>query len=232
MRYKGAVLIAKCSLETLEDVQEIDLRPTKILGIGVNYRAHAAEMGKALRAEPLVFLKPVSALIGPGDAIARPRPFERVDFEGELGVVIGRRGRRISVDQALDYVMGFTAVIDVTVRDLQKRDGQWARAKGFDTFCPIGPRIVSGLDPDNLHITTRVNDEVRQDSSTSDMIFSVRHVISFISQAMTLESGDIITTGTPSGVGNLAVGDRIEVEISHIGTLCNHVIDGGEIGQP
>jgi 2-keto-4-pentenoate hydratase/2-oxohepta-3-ene-1,7-dioic acid hydratase in catechol pathway len=206
--------------------ESIDLRPTKIVGIGVNYRAHAAEMGKGIPTEPLLFLKPPSAVVGPGAEIERPLKYQRVDYEGELGVVIGSRTRRISIAQALDAVMGFVCVNDVTVRDLQTSDGQWARAKGFDTFCPIGPRIVAGLDPSRLAIQTRVNGELRQDSSTSDLIFDVPTLISFVSMHMTLEPGDVISTGTPSGVGNLSPGDVVAVEIEHIGVLENRVITG------
>ena len=198
--------------------------PSKIVGIGQNYRAHAAEMGKGIPEEPLMFLKPPSAVISDGAPIHRPGGYERVDYEGELGVVIGKRAERVSRDSALDYVKGYVCVNDVTVRDLQKKDGQWTRAKGFDTFCPIGPRVVAGLDPTNLRITTRVNGVVRQDSSTSDLIFDVRTLIAFVSQHMTLEPGDIISTGTPSGVGNLNPGDVVEVEIEGIGILKNPVI--------
>jgi len=204
--------------------EEIDLVPSKIIGIGVNYRAHAGEMGKGLPEEPLMFLKPRSALLGDGGCIERPAGFERVDYEGELGVVIGRRARRVTREHALDFVMGFTCINDVTVRDLQKKDGQWSRAKGFDTFCPIGPRIVAGLDPSKLRITTRVNGVVRQDSPTSDLIFDVPALLAFVSAHMTLEIGDVISTGTPSGVGNLAVGDEVEVEIDGIGILKSSVI--------
>jgi 2-keto-4-pentenoate hydratase/2-oxohepta-3-ene-1,7-dioic acid hydratase in catechol pathway len=197
--------------------------PTKIIGIGQNYRAHAAEMGKGIPEEPLMFLKPLSAVIVDGAAIERPAGYERVDFEGELGVVIGKRARRVTREQALEYVEGYTIVNDVTVRDLQKKDGQWTRAKGFDTFCPIGPRVVPGLDPSKLHLTTRVNGVVKQDSPTSDLIFDVPTLISFVSQHMTLEPGDIISTGTPSGVGNLNPGDVVEIEIAGIGVLRNPV---------
>jgi 2-keto-4-pentenoate hydratase/2-oxohepta-3-ene-1,7-dioic acid hydratase in catechol pathway len=204
--------------------EQIDLVPSKIIGIGQNYRAHALEMGKGIPEEPLMFLKPRSALIPHGGTIERPGGFERVDYEGELGVVIGRRCRRATRENALEFVMGFTCVNDVTVRDLQKRDGQWTRAKGFDTFCPVGPRIVAGLDPSKLRIATRVNGETKQDSSTADLIFDVPTLIAFVSQHMTLEVGDVISTGTPSGVGNLAPGDRVEVEIEGIGVLANTVI--------
>jgi len=204
--------------------EPFDLLPNKIIGIGTNYRAHAVEMGKGLPEEPLMFLKPRTALIPDGAPIERPGGYERVDYEGELGVVIGTRARRISRDRALDVVLGFVCVNDVTVRDLQKRDGQWARAKGFDTFCPLGPRIVAGLDPSKLRITTRVNGEIRQDSSTADLIFDVPALIAFASAHMTLEPGDVISTGTPSGVGNLSPGDTVSIEIEGIGVLTNPVI--------
>jgi 2-keto-4-pentenoate hydratase/2-oxohepta-3-ene-1,7-dioic acid hydratase in catechol pathway len=198
--------------------------PTKIVGIGVNYRAHAAEMGKPLPAEPLMFLKPPSAVIGDGDPIQRPAGFARVDHEAELGVVIGTRAQRVPKDRALEVVAGYTCVNDVSVRELQQRDGQWARAKGFDSFCPIGPRVVAGLDPSNLRIMARVNGEVRQDSTTADLIFDVPTLIAFVSEYMTLEPGDVISTGTPAGVGNLAVGDVCEIEIEGIGILRNPVV--------
>ncbi len=205
-------------------VEDFDLVPSKIIGIGVNYRAHAAEMGKGLHDEPLMFLKPRSALVPDGAPIERPDGFERVDYEGELGVVIGRRARRVSRADALSFVLGLTCINDVTVRDLQRKDGQWTRAKGFDTFCPLGPRIVSGVDPSNLRIQTRVNGVVRQDSSTSDLIFDVPSLIAFVSAHMTLEPGDVISTGTPAGVGNLTPGDVVEIEIENVGILRNPVI--------
>lgn len=202
----------------------IAFAPSKIVGIGQNYRAHAAEMGKGIPSQPLMFLKPPSALIGDGDAIERPAGYLRVDYEGELGVVIGRRTRHASVDDALGSVLGYTCVNDVTVRDLQQLDGQWARAKGFDSFCPVGPVVVGGLDPRDLAITTRVNGVVKQDSSTSDLIFDVATIIAFVSRHMTLEVGDLIATGTPAGVGNLAVGDVVEIEIAGVGILRNPVV--------
>jgi 2-keto-4-pentenoate hydratase/2-oxohepta-3-ene-1,7-dioic acid hydratase in catechol pathway len=211
-------------VERSGSVETFDLVPSKIIGIGQNYRAHAIEMGKGLPEEPLMFLKPRSAMIADGAAIARPKGFERVDYEGELGVVIGKRASKVSKADALGIVLGYTCVNDVTVRDLQKKDGQWTRAKGFDTFCPIGPRIVPGLDPRALRITTRVNGVVKQDSSTSDLIFDVATLISFASQYMTLEPGDVISTGTPAGVGNLDPGDVCEIEIEGIGVLTNPVI--------
>lgn len=204
--------------------ETIHLVPSKIIGIGLNYRKHAVEMGKGLPEEPLMFLKPLSAVIGDGEAIERPGGYERVDYEGELGVVIGQHARRVSRERALDVVMGFTIVNDVTVRDLQKRDVQYSRAKGFDTFCPIGPRIVAGLDPSKLALKTRLNGVVKQDSSTADLIFDVPTLIAFCSMHMTLEPGDVISTGTPSGVGNVTPGDVVEIEIEGIGVLKNPVI--------
>jgi 2-keto-4-pentenoate hydratase/2-oxohepta-3-ene-1,7-dioic acid hydratase in catechol pathway len=202
----------------------MQLTPSKIVGIGQNYRAHAAEMGKGLPEEPLMFLKPPSAVIGDGAPIVRPAGYERVDYEGERGVVIGRRARGIAAADALSVVQGYCCVNDVTVRDLQKKDGQWTRAKGFDTFCPIGPRVVGGLDPANLLLTTRVNGAIKQQSSTSDLIFDVPTLIAFVTAHMTLEPGDVISTGTPAGVGNLAVGDVVEIEIEGIGVLRNPVV--------
>lgn len=207
-----------------ESLEHIDLIPSKIVGIGVNYRAHAVEMGRGLPEEPLMFLKPRSAMIASGEAIERPAGYKRVDYEGELGVVIAQRTRRISRERALDAVLGLVCVNDVTVRDLQAKDVQFTRAKGFDTFCPIGPRIVAGLDPSRLAIRTRVNGVVKQDSSTADLIFDVPALISFVSHYMVLEAGDVITTGTPSGVGNLEPGDEVEVEIEGIGVLKNPVV--------
>lgn len=200
------------------------LRPSKIIGIGQNYRAHAAEMGKPVPEEPVMFLKPPSAVIADGMPIERPEGYAKVEYEGELGVVIGKRARRVSREHALDHVQGYVCVNDVTVRELQKKDGQWTRAKGFDTFCPIGPRVVAGLDPAQLRITTRVNGVVKQDSPTSDMIFDVPTLIAFVSEHMTLEVGDVISTGTPSGVGPLQPGDVVEIEITGIGVLRNPVI--------
>ncbi len=204
-------------------VDVVRIAPSKIVGIGQNYRAHAAEMGKGIPTEPLMFLKPPSALLAPGQPIERPAGYARVDYEGELGVRIGRRARHVAIDDALAHVAGYLCVNDVTVRDLQAKDGQWTRAKGFDTFGPVGPRVVAGLDPRDLRITTRVNGVVRQDSRTSDLIFDVATLIAFVSRHMTLEPGDLISTGTPAGVGNLDVGDHVEVEIDGIGVLHNPV---------
>jgi 2-keto-4-pentenoate hydratase/2-oxohepta-3-ene-1,7-dioic acid hydratase in catechol pathway len=206
-------------------IDTIDLVPSKIIGIGVNYRAHAIEMGKRPPEEPLMFLKPPSAMIPHGGQIRRPAGFAQVHHEAELGVVIGTRCSRVSRERALEVVMGYTCVNDVTVRELQAKDGQWARAKGFDTFCPVGPQIVGALDPSNLRIQCRVNGATRQDSTTADMIFDVPALIAFCSEYFTLEPGDIISTGTPSGVANLDVGDVCEIEIEGIGVLRNEVVE-------
>jgi 2-keto-4-pentenoate hydratase/2-oxohepta-3-ene-1,7-dioic acid hydratase in catechol pathway len=214
----------RISLVRGSNTEHIDLVPSKIIGIGLNYRAHALEMAKGLPEEPLMFLKPRSAMIASGEAIERPAGYERVDYEAELGVVIGQRARRVPRERALDVVLGYCCVNDVSVRDLQKKDVQYTRAKGFDTFCPIGPRIVAGLDPSRLAIKTRLNGVVKQDSSTSDLIFDVPALIAFCSAHMVLEPGDVISTGTPSGVGNMVPGDVVQIEIEGIGVLENPVI--------
>jgi 2-keto-4-pentenoate hydratase/2-oxohepta-3-ene-1,7-dioic acid hydratase in catechol pathway len=199
--------------------------PSKIIGVGKNYRAHAKEMEGAVPDEPLLFLKPPSALLANGEPIVRPRGYARVDFEGELAVVLGRRVHRASAAEALAAVFGYTCLNDVTVRDLQKKDIQFTRAKGFDTFAPMGPCIATGLDPRALRITTRLNGEIRQDAATSDMVFDVATLVSFVSHVMTLLPGDVITTGTPPGVGNMRGGDVVDIEIPEIGTLHNPVIE-------
>lgn len=196
-----------------------DLQPSKIVGVGVNYRDHAQEMHKTEPDEPILFLKPPSALLAPDGSIARPMQYRRVDYEGELAIVMARQASRIKEADALDYILGYTCAIDVSIRELQKKDGQWIRAKGFDTFCPVGPRIVGGIDPTDLAIVTRQNGTVRQSARTSQMIFSVPKLLTFISQVMTLQAGDLIITGTPSGVGPMEPGDSIEVDIERIGTL-------------
>src|SRR5579871_3898420 len=173
--------------------------PSKIVCVGRNYAEHAKELGNEVPAEPLIFLKPPSSLIASGDAIVYPKLSQRVDFEGELGVVIGKRARNVAKDQATDYVYGYTCVNDVTARDLQKKDGQWTRAKGFDTFCPVGPWIETDLDPRDVRLTCAVDGQTRQDARTSQMIFDVATLIAFVSDVMTLEPGDLLVTGTPEG---------------------------------
>ena len=202
-------------------------QPTKILAVGLNYRAHAAEAGHDVPSEPLVFSKPPSSVIGPFEPIVYPILSQQMDYEGELAVVIGQQVRNVPPEKAHDFILGYTCGNDVTARDLQRRDDQWTRAKGFDTFCPLGPHIVTDLDPGNLAIRTRVNGAIRQSSSTADMVFSVAELIATISQVMTLEPGDVILTGTPSGVGPLQPGDVVEVEIEGIGTLRNPVVSQG-----
>jgi len=198
--------------------------PTKIVAVGRNYSEHAKEMGRELPAEPLLFLKPPSAVIGPGEQIIYPPQTSRLDYEGELAVVIGRVARKVSREKARSYVLGFSCMNDVTARDLQSRDGQFTRAKGFDTFAPFGPAIATGIDPSNLELITRLNGEVRQHGRTSEMIFDCDYLVSYISHIMTLMPGDVISTGTPSGVGPMKVGDVVEVEIERIGCLRSSVI--------
>jgi len=201
------------------------LLPGKIIGIGRNYAAHAREMGNAPPdEEPLIFLKPPSAVISPGDAILLPAASKRVDHEAELGVIIGRIASHIPVEEdPLRYVLGYSCVNDVTARDLQKKDVQFTRGKGFDTFCPFGPVIETDLDPANVMVAARVNGELRQQARTSDMIFPVRRLLRFLADIMTLMPGDLIATGTPSGVGPLASGDVVEVEVEGVGVLSNPV---------
>jgi 2-keto-4-pentenoate hydratase/2-oxohepta-3-ene-1,7-dioic acid hydratase in catechol pathway len=195
------------------------LAPSKIIGVGRNYRAHAAELDNEVPREPLLFLKPPSSVLEPGGSVLLPPESERVDYEAELGVVIGRRARRVDRAHALDHVFGYTPVCDVTARDLQKKDGQWARAKGFDTFCPLGPYVVDGVDPATLGIRLTVDGELRQDGNTRDMVFDVATLIAYISAAMTLEPGDLIATGTPHGIGPLSDGNRVRVEIEALDPL-------------
>jgi len=199
------------------------INPTKIVCVGRNYADHAKELGNEAPAEPILFLKPPSALLAPGGTILRPAISQRVDHEGELAIVIGREAKHIKAAGWREYVRGFTCANDVTARDLQKKDIQFTRGKGFDTFCPIGPRIVSDLDVSDLRITTRVNGDVRQDGRTSQMIFSCGALLEFITTVMTLLPDDVILTGTPAGVGPLAAGDVVEVEIEGIGVLRNAV---------
>jgi len=203
------------------------LRPSKIVCVGRNYVAHAAELGNQVPTEPLIFLKPPSALVGPGDAIVIPPGQGRIDFEGEIGVLLSRRASRVSEDRALDFVEGILPVNDVTARDLQRKDSQWSRAKGFDTFCPAGPVTpLARLDMDTLSVVTRVNGEERQRGSVGQMVFSIPFLIAYISRIMTLEAGDLLATGTPEGIGPLSEGDQVEVELPGVATLSNHVILG------
>ena len=199
--------------------------PSKILCVGRNYRDHAKELGNDVPAEPLLFFKPPSSLLAPGGTIRMPKQSERVDFEGELAVVIGRQARRLKQsDDLKPYIHGFTLANDVTARDLQKKDGQWARAKGFDTFCPVGPIVNTEIDlNEGLIIETHVNGELRQHGSTADFIFTLPVLLEYITAAITLEPGDLLLTGTPAGVGPLQAGDIVEVSIPGLGRLSNPV---------
>ncbi len=200
--------------------------PTKIIGVGVNYRDHAQEMSRPLPAEPLIFLKPPSSLIGHHDAIIYPRQANRVDYEGELAVVIGQEVHDLSDEAGLEEViLGYTCFNDVTARDLQLKDGQFTRAKSFNTFAPCGPCMVTDLDPSHLSIKTFLNGKLRQSGNTRHLIFPVPFLVRFISRIMTLFPGDIITTGTPAGVGPMMPGDRVDVQIEGIGTLSNFVLN-------
>jgi len=198
--------------------------PSKVVAIGLNYRAHAQESGQNPPEEPIIFLKPPTAVIGPEDNIVYPEMSKRVDHEAELAVVIGREARDVLPNEALDYVLGYTCGNDVTARDLQRKDGQWTRGKGFDTFCPLGPWITTNIDSTSLPISARVNGQTRQSSNTSHLIFPVPQLISFISRVMTLLPGDVIMTGTPDGIGPMQVGDVVEVEIGGIGVLRNRLV--------
>lgn len=203
------------------------VRPSKIVCIGRNYREHAAELGHDVPTEPLLFLKATSALLAPGGVVRRPRISERVDHEGELGVVIGKTCYQPAADADIrQYILGYTCVNDVTARDLQNKDGQWSRSKGFDTFCPVGPIVTDEIDPwAGINVETRVNGAVRQQGNTRDFIFPLDVLIRHIAQAMTLFPGDLIPTGTPSGVGPVVSGDQMEVMVEGIGTLHNSVAD-------
>jgi 2-keto-4-pentenoate hydratase/2-oxohepta-3-ene-1,7-dioic acid hydratase in catechol pathway len=203
------------------------LRPSKIIGIGRNYVAHAQELGNPVPEVPILFFKPPTALIGTGEPILLPSVSQRVEFEAEIGVVIARRLRHADPDTAERAIGGYVCVNDVTCRDLQKLDGQWGRAKGFDTFCPVGPRVATGLDWRALELSCRVNGVERQRAKATDMHFPIPELISFLSGIMTLEPGDLIATGTPAGTGPLHNGDIVEVEITGVGTLSNPVrLDG------
>lgn len=197
--------------------------PSKIIAVGRNYAAHAAEMGNEVPPEPMIFLKPSTSVVGPGDRIDLPPQSDQVEHEAELAIVIGRLCREVPSNRVNDVIFGYTCANDVSARDLQKTDGQWGRAKGFDTFCPIGPWITTGLDASDLGIQCRVNGELKQDSRTSLMVHGIAELVTWISNVMTLLPGDVIITGTPAGVGPLNDGDRVSVTIEGIGTLTNRV---------
>lgn len=200
------------------------LTPTKIVAVGRNYAEHAKELGNEVPKQPLLFFKPPSAMIGPGEPIVLPPESLRVEYESEIGVVVGGRLSHASEAEAEQAIAGFVCVNDVTARDLQKTDNQWARAKGFDSFCPVGPRLATGLDWRTLEVIGRVNGKERQRGKTSDMQFSIPFLLAYISRIMRLEPGDLIATGTPAGTGQLAAGDEVEVEIPGVGVLRNPVV--------
>jgi 2-keto-4-pentenoate hydratase/2-oxohepta-3-ene-1,7-dioic acid hydratase in catechol pathway len=198
--------------------------PTKVVCVGVNYRGHAKEMGHAIPDEPVIFLKPPTAVVGHSAEIRIPAELQSVDYEAELAVVIGRRTHRVSPAEAEAHILGYLCANDVTSRELQRKDGQWARAKGFDTFCPLGPWVETDVDPRDLKIESFVNGELRQSARTSDMIFDPFTVVSFVSSVMTLLPGDVVLTGTPQGIGPMVRGDVVEVRIEGIGSLLNRVV--------
>jgi 2-keto-4-pentenoate hydratase/2-oxohepta-3-ene-1,7-dioic acid hydratase in catechol pathway len=207
--------------------------PSKIVCVGRNYVDHAKELGNPVPTEPLIFLKPPSSLIASGDSIVYPTLTQNLNFEGELGVIIGTRARHVPAADAEKYIFGYTCVNDVTARDLQKKDGQFTRGKGFDTFCPVGPWIVPKEDVvvKDLRVRTLLDGQVRQDAPITDMIFPVSAIIAFVTQFMTLEPGDLIATGTPSGVGPMQAGSTVSIEINGVGVLQNKVVAGGEINR-
>ena len=217
----GAPTSSKMPLSAVTLLAPVE--PSKIICIGLNYHAHVQASFSATEApeKPLIFLKPPSAIIAPGDKIVHPPESERVDYEAELGVVVGKQGRHISVEQADRHIFGFTCVNDVTARDLQKKDGQWSRAKGFDTFCPVGPWIVTELNYRDVLVEGIHNGEIKQSGRTAQMIFDIPYLISYISSVMTLFPGDLISTGTPSGIAPMKSGDTIEVRVEGIGSLVN-----------
>jgi 2-keto-4-pentenoate hydratase/2-oxohepta-3-ene-1,7-dioic acid hydratase in catechol pathway len=198
--------------------------PSKVIGVGKNYADHAAEMGATAPETPVVFLKPSTAIVGDGEAVLLPTQSAQVEHEGELAVVIGRLAREVPESRVADVVLGYSCANDVTARDLQRSDGQWARAKGFDSFCPLGPWIATDVDPSDLAVETRVNGELRQSGRTSQMVHPVSELVQFVSSVMTLLPGDVILTGTPAGVGPLVDDDTVTVTIEHVGTLTNHVV--------
>lgn len=201
------------------------VQPSKILAVGKNYAAHAREFDGEPPASPIIFMKPSTCVIGPEETIVRPRISQRVDYEGELALVVGKRARNVKPEDFAQYVLGYTILNDVTARDLQRQDGQWTRGKGFDTFAPIGPVITDEVDPSHLRITTRLNGKTVQDSNTSRFLFSLGEIFAFVTRFTTLLPGDVVTTGTPEGVGGMADGDVVEVCIEGIGTLRNVVKD-------
>lgn len=227
--YQGSPLVTWESTEVVLPFEGLQLLspvlPSKVVCVGKNYAEHADEMGSAVPEVPIIFMKPSTSVIGPGAPIVLPSQSQNVHHEGELAVVIGSIARDIAAEDAHGVILGYTCANDVTARDLQKADGQWTRAKGFDTFAPIGPAIETEFDPsEGMAVTCRVGDEVRQSGSTTDLVFGVGELIEFVTSVMTLLPGDVIMTGTPAGVGPIVAGDMVEVEVEGIGTLVNPVI--------
>lgn len=222
--FKERIRLSKVSIG-ISDVKSLaPVEPSKVICVGLNYKDHAKELDMELPEEPVLFLKPPTSVIGPDDEIIYPRGVHQLDYEAELAVVIKRRAKDLLKNEALNYILGYTCLNDVTARDLQKKDVQWTRAKSFDTFCPIGPYIVTDIDPHSLKIELFVNNQIRQSSLTNNLIFRIDFLVSFISRIMTLSPGDIIATGTPPGVGSLSCGDEVEVKIDGIGSLKNKVV--------
>ncbi|MDX1469652.1 MAG: fumarylacetoacetate hydrolase family protein [Acidimicrobiia bacterium] len=227
--YNGSPFVAWEPTETVVPWPSVSLLapvlPTKVLCIGKNYEDHANEMGGDVPEEPVVFMKPATAVIGPNASVVHPKISQEVHHEAELAVVISRPARNVKAEDASQYVFGYTAANDVTARDLQAKDGQWTRAKGFDTFCPLGPAIETELDPlERLAVICRVNGDVRQAGFTSDMVFGVAEILEYVTAFTTLLPGDVVLTGTPSGVGKVEPGDLMEVEVDGIGVLSNRVV--------
>ena len=228
--HQGSPFVAWEPTETVVSFEDAQLLapvfPTKVVCVGRNYAEHAAEHDVEIPEEPVIFLKPSTAIIGPGQPIVLPPAAEIVHHEAELAIVVGTVSRKVKAEDASAHIIGYTAANDVSARDLQARDGQWTRAKGFDTFCPLGPALETELDPIGLSVTCTVNGEVRQEGNTEDMVFGVSEIFEFVSNVMTLLPGDVILTGTPAGVGPLVPGDFVDVSIERIGSLSNPVVAG------
>ena len=228
--HQGSPFVAWEPTETLLPFSDAQLLapvfPTKIVAVGRNYVEHASERNSEVPDEPLIFLKPSTSVIGPGQPIVLPPEAERVDHEAELAIVVGKVSRRVKAEDASAHIIGYTAANDVSARNLQAKDGQWARAKGFDSFCPLGPALETELDPIGLSITCAVNGEVKQDGNTEDMVFGVGEIFEFVTGVMTMLPGDVILTGTPGGIGPIVAGDFVDVSIERIGSLTNPVVKG------
>ncbi|MBN2324604.1 MAG: fumarylacetoacetate hydrolase family protein [Spirochaetes bacterium] len=222
--YGGLKIVEKNPLPVEEAALLPPVVPSKVVAVGLNYRDHAEELGSPIPSEPILFMKPSTSVIGPEDSIVHPSACNRMDYEAELALVVKEKAYRVSEEDAPRFILGYTCCNDVTARDLQTKDGQWTRAKSFDTFCPIGPVIETEIDPLELSVVSRLNGETRQSSNTRQFIFPVFELFSFISHIMTLLPGDVITTGTPSGIGAMKPGDTVEVEVEGIGVLRNAIV--------